>query len=83
MSLTRGEQLVGLSDLLSARREAILAAWRKLDTSDPGQKTGRALTLGQFLDHIPAILDTYGHKLRSRRAGQLPGRPMWKRTKMA
>ena len=69
MPLTPSEQLVALSDLLAARREAILAAWRKLDSSDPQQKTGRALTLGQFLDHIPAILDTYGHKLRSRRGG--------------
>ena len=69
MSLTPSEQLVALSDLLDARRESILAAWRKLDITDPEQKTGRALTLGQFLDHIPAILDTYGHKLRSRQGG--------------
>jgi signal transduction histidine kinase len=69
MSLTPSEQLVALSDLLAARRDSILAAWRKRDSADPEQKTGRALTLGQFLDHIPAILDTYGHKLRSRRGG--------------
>ncbi len=69
MPLTPSAQLVALSDLLVARRDAILEAWRKLDSSDPEQKTGRALTLGQFLDHIPAILDTYGHKLRSRRGG--------------
>ena len=69
MPLTPSEQLVTLSDLLNARREAILAAWRKLDSADPEQKTGRALTLVQFLDHIPAILETYGHKLRSSRGG--------------
>jgi signal transduction histidine kinase len=69
MPLIPGGQLIALSDLLAARREAVLAAWRKLDSADPGQKTGRALTLGQFLDHIPAILDTYGHKLRSSRGG--------------
>jgi signal transduction histidine kinase len=69
MPLTPGEQLVVLSDLLGTRREAILAAWRTLDSADPGQKTGRSLTLGQFLDHIPAILDTYGQKLRSRQGG--------------
>jgi len=69
MSLTPSEQLVALSDLLAARREPILAAWRKLDRADPEQKTGRALTLGQFLDHIPAILDTYELKLRSRPGG--------------
>ena len=31
--------------------------------------TGRALTLGQFLDHIPAILDAYELRLRSRPGG--------------
>ena len=69
MPLTTSEQLAALSDLLAARREAILAAWRKLDRADPEQKTGRSLTLGQFLDHIPAILDAYEFKLRSRPGG--------------
>ena len=53
MALTPSEQLVALSDYLANRREAILAAWRKLDSADPGQKTGRALTLGQFLARTP------------------------------
>jgi len=69
MPLTLSEQLVALSELLAARREAILAAWRTLDRADPEQKTGRALTLGQFLDHIPAILDAYELKLHSRPGG--------------
>ena len=69
MRLTPSQQLVALSDLLAARREAILAAWRKLDRADPEQMTGRSLTLGQFLDHIPAILDAYELKLRSRPGG--------------
>ena len=69
MPLTKSQQLVALSNLFSARREAILMAWRKLDRADPEQRTGRALTIGQFLDHIPAILDAYEHKLRSRRGG--------------
>lgn len=69
MPLTPSEQLVALSDLLAARRETILTAWRKLDRADPEQKTGRALTLGQFLDHVPAILDAYELKLRSRPGG--------------
>jgi len=69
MSLTPGHQLATLSDLLAARREAILVAWRKMDRADPEQMTGRSLTLGQFLDHIPAILDAYELKLRSRPGG--------------
>jgi signal transduction histidine kinase len=69
MPLAKNQQLAALSDLLAARREAILVAWRKLDRADPEQMTGRALTLGQFLDHIPPILDAYEHKLRSRPGG--------------
>jgi signal transduction histidine kinase len=69
MPLTPSQQLATLSDFLTARREAILLAWRKLDRADPEQMTGRALTLGQFLDHIPAILDAYEFRLRSRPGG--------------
>lgn len=69
MPLTTSEQLAALSDLLAARRDSILLAWRKMDRADPEQMTGRALTLGQFLDHIPPILDAYELKLRSRPGG--------------
>ena len=69
MPLPPSQQLAALSDLLTTRREAILLAWRKLDRADPEQMTGRALTLGQFLDHIPAILDAYELRLRSRPGG--------------
>jgi signal transduction histidine kinase len=69
MPLNRSEQLAALSELLAARREAMLLAWRKMDRADPEQMTGRSLTLGQFLDHIPAILDAYELKLRSRLGG--------------
>ncbi len=69
MPLTPSQQLAALSDLLATRREAILAAWRKVDRADPEQKTGRALTLGQFLDHVPPILDAYELRLRSRPGG--------------
>jgi signal transduction histidine kinase len=34
-----------------------------------GTDDGRALTLGQFLDHIPSILDAFEFKLRSRPGG--------------
>jgi signal transduction histidine kinase len=69
MPLTPSQQLAALSDHLAARRDAILLAWRRLDRADPEQLTGRALTLGQFLDHIPAILDAYEFKLRSSPGG--------------
>lgn len=69
MALMPSKQLVALSDLLGERRAAVLTAWRKRDGADPEQKTGRALTLGQFLDHIPAILDNYALQLRCDRGG--------------
>ncbi len=67
--MTTSQQLAALSHHLAARREAILLAWRKAARADPEQTTGRALTLGQFLDHIPQILDGFELKLRSRPGG--------------
>lgn len=69
MHQTPSQQLATLSDLLAARREAILQAWREAACADPEQTTGRALTIGQFLDHIPEILDAFEFKLRSRPGG--------------
>ena len=66
---TPSEQLATLSELLAARREAILLSWRDASRADPEQTTSHALTLGQFLDHIPRILDAYEFKLRSRPGG--------------
>lgn len=67
--MTTSEQLAAFSQHLARRREAILLIWRKADRADPEQMTGRALTIGQFLDHVPQILDAYELKLRSRPGG--------------
>ena len=69
MLLPPGQQLAALSELLAARREGILLAWHKAARADPQQTTGRSLTTGQFLDHIPQILDAFEFKLRSRPGG--------------
>ena len=69
MPPTPSSQLAALSDLLAARRGAILMAWRRAARADPEQTTGRSLTIGQFLDHIPQILDAFELKLRSRPGG--------------
>lgn len=69
MPQTKNEQLVGLSEHLRARRDSILAAWRKSSDADPGQTTVRSLTRGQFNDHIPEVLDAFEHRLRSRPGG--------------
>ncbi len=62
-------QLIALSDLLASRREAILAAWQSASGTDPEQTTDRNLTHGQFLDHIPKILNAFECRLRSRQGG--------------
>lgn len=69
MPLTKNQQFAALSDHFAARRESILLAWRKADRADPDQTTGRSLTLGQFLDHIPEMLDAFENRLRSRPGG--------------
>ena len=67
--MTTSQQLAAFSHHLAARREAILLAWRKAARADPEQTTERALTTGQFRDHIPQILDAFELKLRSRPGG--------------
>ena len=69
MSLSQSQQLVALSGYFAARREAILLNWRKEDRADPEQTTGRSLTVGQFLDHIPEMLDAFEYRLGSRAGG--------------
>ena len=69
MSLTPSQQFTVLSSYFASRRDAILAAWLKADRADPDQTTGRSLTVGQFKDHIPEMLDAFEFRLRSRRGG--------------
>ncbi len=69
MPLSKSQQFTALSDHFAARRDRILQAWRKADRADPDQTTGRSLTLGQFHDHIPEMLDAFEFRLRSRPGG--------------
>ncbi len=69
MPVAKSQQFAALCDHFAARRDAILLAWRKADRADPDQTTGRSLTLGQFLDHIPEMLDAFEFRLRSRPGG--------------
>jgi signal transduction histidine kinase len=69
MAVSRSQQFAALGDYFAARRGAILQAWRKTDRADSDQTTGRSLTLAQFLDHIPEILDAFEFRLRSRPGG--------------
>ena len=59
-------QLNALVDHLARRRESILQRWREAARADPVQTTVDSLTKTQFNDHIPAFLDAFERKLRSR-----------------
>lgn len=65
----QSQQLVVIADHIAARRETILQLWRKADRKDPEQTTGRALTLAQFRDHIPEMLDAFESRLRAQSGG--------------
>lgn len=69
MPLSKSQQFAAISGHLNGRRDLILKDWRKADRADPDQTTGRSLTLGQFLDHIPEMLDAFELRLRSRPGG--------------
>ncbi|MDB6094527.1 MAG: histidine kinase [Verrucomicrobia bacterium] len=62
--------LASLAEYLAERREQILQAWRAAARADPAQTTSDSLTRTQFNDHIPAVLNAFERKLRSR-----PGSP--------
>ena len=49
---------------MEARREDILRAWRKAIDRDPELNTGASLPRAQLDDHIPALLDAFGRRLR-------------------
>jgi|SRR5882757_990511 len=55
----------GLALHLNTRRVAILEAWRSAIKRDPALTTGEPLPRMQLFDHIPAILSTFEHELRS------------------
>ncbi|MEO8751829.1 MAG: sensor histidine kinase [Casimicrobiaceae bacterium] len=57
------DQLQALAAHLSARREAIMQAWRKAVERDPDMTTGASLPRTQLNDHIPDLLDAFGQKL--------------------
>lgn len=59
------EQLRSLAAHLLEHREAILDAWRAYGDIVPGRNIAASLSRAQFNDHIPAVLDSLSHNLRS------------------
>lgn len=58
------EQLSALASELLQRRDVILEAWRAAGDADPECKIASSLSRGQFNDHIPAVLDCFGHTIQ-------------------
>lgn len=59
------EQLAALAAHIYVRRNVVLEAWRLAVDNDPDLTTGSALPRTQFYDHIPAILDSFAHRLQA------------------
>jgi len=53
-----------LADHLSSRREEILRAWQRVVGVDPELSVAVSLNTTEFLDHVPALLDTFLAELR-------------------
>jgi signal transduction histidine kinase len=54
-----------LAAYLRGRRAAILESWRSAIKRDPALVTGDSLPRAQLFDHIPALLSTFEHELRT------------------
>jgi signal transduction histidine kinase len=62
-SHTTAAQLTALAQHVTARRDAIVRAWRIAVDRDPELTTGAALPRTQLNDHIPQLLEAYCAKL--------------------
>ncbi len=64
MSIRRAE-LDSIADYLHSRKESVLNAWRASVNADSRLCVGASLSEVEFLDHVPALLDTFESELRS------------------
>jgi signal transduction histidine kinase len=53
---------------LALRRESILSAWRGAVDADAELTMASTITRAQFIDHIPAVLDAFEHRLSAQDA---------------
>ncbi len=60
-----------LADHLASQRETILSEWRRAVDADPELTTASMITRAQFIDHIPAVLDAFEHRLSAQDAVEL------------
>jgi len=57
------DALRSLAAHLGLRRDDILSAWRRAVDADPDLTTAATITRAQFIDHIPAVLNAFEHRL--------------------
>jgi len=62
--------LVALADHLHQHREELLRAWHNSVETDPDITTVSTLARGQFIDHVPRILDAFEQQLRAHGADE-------------
>ena len=62
---TIDEELNAVAAYLRERRQVILEAWRAAADADPTLTSANALPKSQFIDHVPAVLDTLEQRLRA------------------
>jgi signal transduction histidine kinase len=62
--LSLREELALFADHLQSRRPEILRAWELAVSADPELFVAAALSRVEFLDHVPALLDTFEGELR-------------------
>ncbi len=60
------DQLVALAEVIAARRDDIMDAWRRKVTADPKLTTGNSLPRAQLHDHLPALLQDFERRLAAR-----------------
>jgi len=58
-------ELSRLAAHLAARREQILRNWLRAVELDPELTTPSGISRTQFNDHIPQVLDAFGHRLQA------------------
>ena len=58
-------ELSRLAEHLAARRDQILRSWLRAIELDPELTTPSGITRTQFNDHIPQVLDAFGHRLQA------------------
>jgi hypothetical protein len=55
---------------LAIRREPLLSAWRRAVDADPELTPASTITRAQFIDHIPAVLDAFEHRITAQDASE-------------